>query len=89
MRDIARQLGVANIVEGSVQKVANTVKVTVQLIRATTDEHIWPDSHSRKLDDIFGVEGEIAGAVQNSCRLILPVHKSGPFRRFDPELRRP
>jgi TolB-like protein/cytochrome c-type biogenesis protein CcmH/NrfG len=57
---IARQLGVANILEGSVQKAGDTVHVNVQLIRAVTDEHIWAESYDRKLDDIFGVEKEIA-----------------------------
>lgn len=57
---IARQLGVANILEGSVQKSGDTVHVNVQLIRAASDEHIWAESYDRKLDDIFGVENEIA-----------------------------
>jgi TolB-like protein/Flp pilus assembly protein TadD len=61
--EIARRLGVANILEGSVQKAANAVHVNVQLIRAATDEHLWAESYNRKLDDIFGVEGEVAGAI--------------------------
>ena len=48
--EIARQLGVANILEGSVQKAANAVHVNVQLIRAATDEHLWAESYNRKLD---------------------------------------
>jgi TolB-like protein/Tfp pilus assembly protein PilF len=63
LRDVARQLGVANILEGSVQKIANAVHVNVQLIRAATDEHIWADSYNRKLDDVFGVEGEVASRI--------------------------
>ena len=61
--DIARQLGVANILEGSVQKAGNAVHINVQLIRATSDEHLWAESYNRKLDDMFGVEGEVAQAV--------------------------
>jgi TolB-like protein/Tfp pilus assembly protein PilF len=61
--EIARQLGVANIVEGSVQKAGDAVHVNVQLIRAATDDHLWAESYNRKLDDIFGVEGEVAGAI--------------------------
>ena len=61
--EIARQLGVANILEGSVQKIANAVHVNVQLIRAATDEHLWAESYNRKLDDVFAVEGEVAGAI--------------------------
>ena len=63
LTEIARQLGVANILEGSVQKVANAVHVNVQLIRAATDDHVWAESYNRTLDDIFGVEGEVAGAI--------------------------
>ena len=61
--EIARQLGVANILEGSVQKAGNAVHVNVQLIRAATDDHIWAESYNRKLDDVFGVEGEVATAI--------------------------
>ena len=61
--DVARQLGVANILEGSVQKIANAVHVNVQLIRATTDEHVWAESYNRTLNDVFGVEGEVATAI--------------------------
>jgi len=60
---IGRQLGVANILEGSVQKAGNAVHINVQLIRAATDEHLWAESYNRKLDDIFGVEGEVATAI--------------------------
>jgi TolB-like protein/cytochrome c-type biogenesis protein CcmH/NrfG len=63
LRDIGTQLGVANLLEGSVQKIANAVHVNVQLIRAGTDEHIWAESYNRKLDDVFAVEGEVAGAI--------------------------
>jgi TolB-like protein/Flp pilus assembly protein TadD len=63
LREIGKQLGVANLLEGSVQKIANAVHVNVQLIRASNDEHIWAESYNRKLDDVFGVEGEVAGAI--------------------------
>src|SRR5438094_1184219 len=63
LRDIGNQLGVANFLEGSVQKVANAVHVNVQLIRAATAEHLWAESYNRTLDDIFGVEGEVASAI--------------------------
>jgi TolB-like protein len=58
--EIARQLGVANLLEGSVQKAHDTVHVNVQLIRAATDDHLWAESYDRKLDDIFAVEKEVA-----------------------------
>jgi TolB-like protein len=63
LRDVGKQLGVAHILEGSVQKIANAVHVNVQLIRAATDEHLWAESYNRKLDDVFGVEGEVASAI--------------------------
>ena len=63
LHDIARQLGVANILEGSVQKIANAVHVNVQLIRAATDEHLWAESYNRTLNDVFGVEAEVASSI--------------------------
>src|SRR6266496_4031539 len=61
--DIAKQLGVANILEGSVQKANDQVRVNVQLINALTDAHLWADTYDRKLTDIFAVETEIAKTV--------------------------
>jgi TolB-like protein len=66
--EIARQLGVANILEGSVQKAGEAVHINVQLIRASTDEHLWAESYNRKLDDIFAVEGEVAGSIAEALR---------------------
>jgi TolB-like protein/Tfp pilus assembly protein PilF len=63
LREVGQQLGVTNLLEGSVQKIANAVHVNVQLIRAATDEHLWAESYNRKLDDVFGVEGEVASAI--------------------------
>jgi len=65
---IAKQLGVANILEGSVQKAADQVRVNVQLINAQTDSHLWADSYDRKLTDIFGVESEIAKRIAESLQ---------------------
>ena len=62
LAEIAKQLGVANILEGSVQKAADQVRVNVQLINAQTDSHLWAETYDRKLTDIFGVESEIAKA---------------------------
>src|SRR5690349_3963574 len=63
LREVGKQLGVANILEGSVQKISNVAHINVQLIRVATDEHLWAESYNRKLDDVFGVEGEVAGAI--------------------------
>ncbi len=68
LREIAKQLGVANILEGSVQKVADQVRVNVQLINAQTDSHLWADTYDRKLTDIFGVESEIAKGIAESLQ---------------------
>src|SRR5207253_8358726 len=68
LREIAKQLGVANIVEGSVQKVADQGRVNVQLINAQTDSHLWADSYDRNLTDIFGVESEIAKGIAESLK---------------------
>src|SRR6202011_5717757 len=69
--EIARQLGVANILEGSVQKAREAVHVNVQLIRAKTDEHLWAESYNRKLDDVFAMEGEVAGAIADQLKATL------------------
>lgn len=71
LREIGNQLGVANILEGSVQKIANAVHVNVQLVRAATDEHLWAESYNRTLDDVFGVEGEVAGAIAEQLNATL------------------
>jgi len=63
LRDIARQLGVTNILEGSVQKANDQVRVNVQLINALTDAHLWADIYDRKLTDIFAVESDIAKTI--------------------------
>src|SRR5881398_3745219 len=63
LRDIAKQLGVMNVLEGSVQKANDQVRVNVQLINAMTDAHLWADTYDRKLIDIFSVETEIAKTI--------------------------
>ncbi|MEO8043326.1 MAG: tetratricopeptide repeat protein [Spartobacteria bacterium] len=65
---IARQLGVAHILEGSVQKSGDKVRVTVQLIAATTDSHLWAETYDRSLTDIFAVESEVAEKIAGSLR---------------------
>ncbi len=68
LREIAKQLGVVTILEGSVQKVADQVRVNVQLINAQTDSHLWADIYDRKVTDIFAVESEIAKAIAESLQ---------------------
>src|SRR5947199_3457883 len=73
LREIAKQLGVAHIVEGSVQKSADAVRVNVQLIKAANDSHLWSETFDRKLTDIFSVESEVAKAIAEQLR----AHLSG------------
>jgi serine/threonine protein kinase/Tfp pilus assembly protein PilF len=68
LSDIARQLGVAHILEGSVQKSGDAVRVNVQLIKAANDSHLWADTFDRKLTDIFSVESEVAKAIADELR---------------------
>src|SRR5216110_1424407 len=65
---IARQLGVAHILEGSVQKSGDAVRVNVQLIKAANESHLWADTFDRKLTDIFSVESEVAKAIADQLR---------------------
>jgi TolB-like protein len=73
---IAKQLGVANILEGSVQKVADQVRVNVQLINAASDAHLWAESFDRKLTDIFAVESDIAKTVAEMLHAKLSVSET-------------
>ena len=65
---IAKQLGVMNILEGSVQKANDQVRVNVQLINALTDAHLWAETFDRKLTDIFAVESEIAKTIADTLQ---------------------
>src|SRR5207249_3516697 len=75
--EIAKQLGVAHILEGRVQKSGDTVRVNVQLIKAANDSHLWADTFDRKLTDIFSVESEVAKAIAEQ----LQAHLSGREER--------
>jgi TolB-like protein/class 3 adenylate cyclase/Flp pilus assembly protein TadD len=68
---IARELGVAHILEGSVQKSGGSIRVNVQLIKAASDSHIWADTFDRKLTDIFLVESDISRAIADQLRVRL------------------
>ncbi|HEY5037281.1 MAG TPA: hypothetical protein VII74_09145, partial [Chthoniobacterales bacterium] len=63
LAEVAQRLGVSDLIEGTVQRVKDEVRVNVQLINAATDTHLWGDSYDRKVTDIFGVESNIAEAV--------------------------
>jgi serine/threonine protein kinase/Tfp pilus assembly protein PilF len=69
--EIAKQLGVAHILQGSVQKSGDAVRVNVQLIKAANDSHLWAETFDRKLTDIFSVESEVAKAIADQLRVHL------------------
>ena len=71
LSEIAKQLGVAHILEGSVQKSGDSVRVNVQLIKAANDSHVWADTFDRKLTDILSVESEVATAIAEQLRATL------------------
>ena len=68
LSEIANQLGVANLLEGSVQKTNDQVRVNVQLVRAANDSHLWAETFDRKLTDIFSVESEVAKAIADQLQ---------------------
>ena len=71
LREVGSQLGVAHLLEGSVQKAGDEVHINVQLINAATDAHLWAESYDRELKNIFSVEGEVAGAIADALKATL------------------
>jgi TolB-like protein/Tfp pilus assembly protein PilF len=82
--EIARALHVAHVLEGSVRKAGNSVRITAQLIRAGTDTHLWSQTYDRKLDDIFAIQDEIAADVVKQLKLTL-LGAAPKARTTDPE----
>ncbi len=91
--EIGKQLGVATILEGSVQKAGNQVLINVQLIDTRTDAHIWAEAYTRTLDNVFGVEGEVAekiatalnaklSATQSAALAAVPTHNQAAYDLF-------
>src|SRR5438105_9936924 len=79
LSQIAKQLGVAHVLEGSVQKVGEQVRVNVQLIRADRDSHLWGETYDRKLADIFGVESEVAKSIAQALQTKLSGREEEAF----------
>ena len=71
LREIGRELGVAYLLEGSVRRVGHKVRVTGQLIRAATDEHVWAKNYDRDLTDIFAIQSELSQAIASELKLAL------------------
>src|SRR5437867_2977914 len=77
LREIANALGVAHVVEGTVQRAGNRVRVSAQLIDARSDTHLWAEHYHRPLDDVFAIQSEIAKAVADELRAKLsPAEKA-------------
>ena len=95
LREIADQLGVANVLEGSVQRVGNTVRVTAQLIDARTDTHLWAEHYDRPLDDVFGIQSDIAQAIARELqarlspqeKVAMSTRPTADFQAYDLYLR--
>src|SRR2546430_13507985 len=82
--EIARTLHVAHVLEGSVRKAGNSVRITAQLIKAGTDTHLWSQTYDRKLDDIFAIQDEIAADVVKQLKITL-LSVAPKTRTTDPE----
>src|SRR5580698_6849780 len=85
LKEIARTLGVAHVLEGSVRRAGNTVRVTAQLIRTDDGVHLWSQSYDRDVKDIFQVQDDIAAAVVASLKLKFLAMGSDPHRSDSPE----
>jgi serine/threonine protein kinase/Tfp pilus assembly protein PilF len=82
LREIAQQLGVANVVEGSVQRSGNRVRVNAQLVDARNDAHLWAQTYDRDLEDVFAIQSEIAKAIADQLRAKLsPAEKNAIEQR--------
>ena len=68
LKQVGAELGVAHVLEGSVQRQGNAVLVNVQLIDTATDAHLWAESYQRTLDNVFGVEGEVAEKIASALK---------------------
>ncbi len=89
LRDIAKQLGVGHVLEGSVQRSGDQVRVNVQLINAETDAHLWAEVYDRKVADIFAVQSEIAETIAKALRVKLSSReKEAVARRSRPKIPR-
>ena len=89
LKTVGRQLGVATVLEGSVQKAGNQVLVNVQLIDTRSDSHLWAESYQRTLANVFGVEGEVAGRIAKALKAKLSPTEAAALAHRQPKTRRP
>jgi TolB-like protein/Tfp pilus assembly protein PilF len=81
LREIGRQLGVAHVVEGSVQRVGNRVRVSAQLIDARTDQHLWAQTYDRELADVFAIQTDLAQKIAGELRAKLSLREKAQIER--------
>ena len=81
LREIGEQLGVAHILEGSVQRIAGRVRVTAQLIDARTDTHLWAEHYDRPLDDVFAIQSEVAQAIADQLKAKLSAEEKAAIKQ--------
>jgi len=81
LREIAQQLGVANVLEGSVQRSGNRVRVTAQLIDARTDTHLWAERYDRDLADVFAIQSEIAKKIADQLQAKISVSEKAAIEK--------
>jgi len=82
LSQVARELGVGNILEGSVRKAGNRVRITAQLIDANSDRHLWSDTYERELDDIFDIQEEISNSIVAALKVALNVEEASAIERL-------
>jgi TolB-like protein/Flp pilus assembly protein TadD len=82
LSQVARELGVNHILEGSVRKAGNRVRVTAQLIDANSDRHLWSDTYERELDDIFDIQVEISDSIVAALKVALNVEEVSAMERL-------
>ena len=84
LRMVGRQLGVGRVLEGSLQRSADKVRVNVQLIDTRTNAHVWASSYDRKLDDVFAVESEVANTIaqQLDAKLVQRISTQAADRKY-------
>src|SRR5438094_3121337 len=81
LREIAQQLGVSHVLEGSVQRAANRVRVNAQLIDARTDAHLWAEHYDRPLDDVFAIQSEIAKTIADQLQAKISLGEKAAIER--------
>ena len=81
LREIGQQLGVAHLLEGSVQRAANKIRVNAQLIDARTDAHLWAQTYDRDLADVFAIQSEIAKAIAEQLQAKLSPNEKAAIEK--------